>query len=1176
MRAAEACARLAACETPFLIGVRHHSPACAAAIPALLDGFGPDRLYVELPADFAPWIEWLGHPDAQAPLALAAAGEGVSFYPFADFSPELVAVRWARARGVPVEPFDLPVGARVGGARARGGARVEGGAPARGASLDLPDWDTLVEAPAVTSGAEATRRAALVYGWALRVAHGASPEDLAREAHMRARLAASPGARAAVVTGAFHDAALVPDSVVLAEPGLDPIPRVDHVPPTVATPKTSLLPYRADLLDARSGYPAGVLDPGWHSRVFRALVDGGPLVGVAAEVVVAVCREMRRARHVAGPPDAAEALRLAMELARLRGLGAPGRGEVLEALQCALAQGELLGRGRVLAGALERVLVGPARGRLAPGTPRSGLLPAVEALIAELRLPGPDEAEEKLLRLDPLRSDLDRRRHVALHRLAALHVPYATLADVEPDTLTHAWGVRWEPATEASLELAAAWGCELEQATAGALAAERPRDDGEDAPPAVDTLAWLTTVAECGLVGLARAGIAALPDLRAGLPVLVDAVAFVDRVARGHVPGLPAAEVVAPGDRVARGHVPGLPAGEGVEPGDARGHLPGLPAVEVVEPGAAREACYAAAVRDALYAAAVRSLDGLAGSADPADARALGALVRLATGEGRTDDGRLGHAVDALARDGAARIAGAAGVARLRLGRVASGELGADLAARIEAAESDESRRDLGDRLGGAVEAAGALLEAHPPLLAAIAGPVEGLPDAAFLARLPALRHGFDPLSAAARRRLLAVLAERLGEDTPDAGALDAELAAVDAAGRAAVVALGLWPATVPDLGSPTLVRRVPTAHAFGPLVRWRLVLGQDEGLQGSAARYAGSLSELYGHGGGEGSRGEGGGRGAAFPTAREWADELGDLFGEAVRVEVVGRAAERGDGAALLLLDADAVTPSIALLEQALSLAGGLGEADLAPLRRLCERVTRALLDALAVRVRPALAGLGSPRATRRRTDRLHLARTIEANLATVRRDGERVHIVPERLRFRSRSRREMDWHVVLVVDTSGSMEASVIHAAMMAAILAGLPAVSVSFYAFADEVIDFSDRVDDPLGLLLGVSIGGGTRIHRALRYARERVRVPQRTLLVLVTDFEEGGSPSALVDEVRALAESGVRLLGVAALDEAAKPRFSEPMAARVVAAGMPVAALSPMELARWVGERIRGSA
>lgn len=292
----------------------------------------------------------------------------------------------------------------------------------------------------------------------------------------------------------------------------------------------------------------------------------------------------------------------------------------------------------------------------------------------------------------------------------------------------------------------------------------------------------------------------------------------------------------------------------------------------------------------------------------------------------------------------------------------------------------------------------------------------------------------------------------------------------------------------------------------------------------------------------------------------------------------MLGRAAERGDANALLLVDPAAVTPSVALLEQALSLKGGLSEAHLALLRRLCKRVVAGLVEALAVRVRPALTGLSTPRATRRPTDRLHLRRTLEANLHTVRRNPERPdapQLVPEHLYFRARARRQLDWHIALVVDTSGSMESSVIHAAMMAAILSGLPAVTVAFYGFADEVVDFTERVEDPLALLLEVRIGGGTRIHRALRYARERVKVPSRTLLVLVTDFEEGGSPSALVAEVRALAEAGVTMLGLAALDEAARPRFCEAMAARVVAAGMPVAALTPLELARWVAETIRGA-
>src|SRR6266487_2388623 len=109
--AAAAVEALAACTRPFLIGVRHHSPLLAAAVPALLDAAAPELLLVELPPELEPWIGWLGDPATVAPIALAVAGRNgnwLGFYPFADFSPELAAIRWAVSRGVPVTAIDLP------------------------------------------------------------------------------------------------------------------------------------------------------------------------------------------------------------------------------------------------------------------------------------------------------------------------------------------------------------------------------------------------------------------------------------------------------------------------------------------------------------------------------------------------------------------------------------------------------------------------------------------------------------------------------------------------------------------------------------------------------------------------------------------------------------------------------------------------------------------------------------------------------------------------------------------------------------------------------------------------------------------------------------------------------------------------------------------------------------
>ncbi|MFD9458952.1 DUF5682 family protein, partial [Streptomyces sp. NPDC059985] len=106
-----AVAALAASREPYLLGVRHHSPALAAVVPALLEAAGAEVLCVELPADFQPWLEHLADPETVAPVALAGLGRGgrLAFYPFADFSPELAAIRWARGRGVEVVCCDLPL-----------------------------------------------------------------------------------------------------------------------------------------------------------------------------------------------------------------------------------------------------------------------------------------------------------------------------------------------------------------------------------------------------------------------------------------------------------------------------------------------------------------------------------------------------------------------------------------------------------------------------------------------------------------------------------------------------------------------------------------------------------------------------------------------------------------------------------------------------------------------------------------------------------------------------------------------------------------------------------------------------------------------------------------------------------------------------------------------------------
>ncbi|MFI6647491.1 DUF5682 family protein [Streptomyces sp. NPDC050529] len=1224
---------------PFLIGVRHHAPSLAAALPALLDAAAPDVLLVELPAEFQPWLGWLAHEETEAPVALAAvpadgpvpgpAGErGPAFYPFADFSPELVALRWAARNGVPAVACDLPLADR---AWAGAGPDIPTSAPVPGADAALMPgegrglsaalrsrltgrdgddlWDRLVEALAPGSTPEALRRAALLTGWALRheaeARGGVDRTDLVREAWMRGHVAEAlaSGRRPAVVVGAFHTPALLPSAVggpapdTRDTPAAAPEPDADgHVNGAAgaAACTVSLVPYTYPLLDSRSGYPAGIRDPEWQHTVLDAAGDPAALHEALIRTAVRVCAALREQGHPYGPADGREIVRVAGDLARLRDLPAPGRGELLEAVQTVLGRGETYGTGRAVARALERVLVGARTGRPAPAAPRSGLGPAVEAETAALSLPGPEDVHEKTprdLRLDPARSTLDRRRELLLRRLTVCGIPYAQEQGVTgaagTEGLTTRWQVRWTPATAAMLTAAGARGVTPAQAAEGVLRQRHAAERAEDGPTAAQVVRGLTEAAECGLPALADerlTELAAVLPASGTLPELLAGLDLLDRIDAGHLPGL-----AAPDDPAA----------------------PDATAAATATNSASARAARTTQAAELLTSAAVRQVDGLTGSEEPEDARAL---LELAQRADRMGGIRLTAALARLAADGTPLIAAAAGAVRVLTGHEEAEAFGGRVASWVDGAGDSTSRSALTARLTGVLTVAGPLLTVGIGALDPLLHRVVELDDTAFLARLPALRGGFDTLSPAARDRLLDTVEERLGERV---GTLDADDPAdlarrtsADLAARELLTGLGLpvpppehddrfpplsghsaapRPAVTPateaapvhaTAASTEATTDATPARTLAPADRWRLVLGRrPDQLPPGAARLATALDELYGAGHGEGSRGGlpgpghgGGGREPSFPGVREWSEELAALFGPGIREEVLAAAAVTGRQDVLAELDPAATTPSVELLRTILRYAGGLPEARLAALRPLVRHLVDELTRQLATRLRPALTGTMLARPTRRPGGRLDLPRTLRANLATARRTADgTVQVIPEKPVFRSRGRRSADWRLILVTDVSGSMEASTIWSALTASVLAGVPTLSTHFLAFSTEVVDLTGHVHDPLSLLLEVSVGGGTHIAAGLRHARSLIAVPTRTLVVVISDFEEGAPLGGLLAEVRALVNTGCHVLGCASLDDAGRPRYSTGVAGQLVAAGMPVAALSPLELARWIGEK-----
>jgi Mg-chelatase subunit ChlD len=364
-------------------------------------------------------------------------------------------------------------------------------------------------------------------------------------------------------------------------------------------------------------------------------------------------------------------------------------------------------------------------------------------------------------------------------------------------------------------------------------------------------------------------------------------------------------------------------------------------------------------------------------------------------------------------------------------------------------------------------------------------------------------------------------------------------------------------------------------------LARWRLVLGKyaqprmGDCLSAAQQRMADSLELLYsreykGRGVRQDRRLGPGSLDPSQLNVPHWLNEIHNLFPKETCTRITQHALDRY-GMTELVQDPKTLAslePSTELLGAVLALKGRVGSPVLGEVRRLIARVVEEVKHTLEQEIKNAIGG----RLNRFRRSQLRVARNFDAR-DTIRRnlkhwDPERRKLMVEDPRFFSRIKRHLPWEVILCIDQSGSMAQSVIHSAVMAGILAGLPAVRVRLVVFDTSVVDLSEHVSDPVEVLMSVQLGGGTNIGQAVRYCEQLVSQPRRTVLVLTTDFCEGADPRVLIAACKRLREAGVKLLGLAALDAEANAWYDEQLAGRLAAEGMEIAALTPTQLAQWL--------
>ena len=369
-------------------------------------------------------------------------------------------------------------------------------------------------------------------------------------------------------------------------------------------------------------------------------------------------------------------------------------------------------------------------------------------------------------------------------------------------------------------------------------------------------------------------------------------------------------------------------------------------------------------------------------------------------------------------------------------------------------------------------------------------------------------------------------------------------------------------------------------------LIRWRLVLGSGVedvlggiGDPGSQQRDA-ALSFLYDreYGPGRNVR-SGGGPGSLDPsqlTVPDWINTVHELFPRRTIERIEKDALERYQleemvtNAELL----SRVQPSQTLLKAVLRTKHLMNQEVLAAARHLVRQVVEQLIERLAREVRQPFAGA----VDRRRRSYLKVAQNFDAR-TTLRRnlrhyDPEAKKLYLETPYFYSRVRRQVDrWQLIILVDESGSMLDSVIYSAVTAAVFWGIKSLRTHLCLFDTSVVDVTAECTDPVETLMKVQLGGGTDIGQAMAYAASLVDNPRRTIVVLITDFFEGAPVQRLLSVTRQLVESGVTVLGLAALDDRAEPSYDRLLAERMVALGAHVGAMTPGELAEWVAGKVR---
>lgn len=371
-------------------------------------------------------------------------------------------------------------------------------------------------------------------------------------------------------------------------------------------------------------------------------------------------------------------------------------------------------------------------------------------------------------------------------------------------------------------------------------------------------------------------------------------------------------------------------------------------------------------------------------------------------------------------------------------------------------------------------------------------------------------------------------------------------------------------------------------------LKRWRLILGGNEAdgtgitLTQEEQRIDQSLEAVY-------DSDRRGGLGSSAPKVSRWLGDIREFFPQTV-VQVIQRDAIKRLNITSLLTEKEmleTVVPDVHLVATLMSLSRVIPEKNKDMARQVVRKVVDELLRKLSAPTQQAVTGALNRSARRRnpRYNEIDWKTTITKNLKNY--QPEYKTIIPEVRIGYGRKRKAMK-DIILCLDQSGSMGTSVIYSGIFGSVLASIPAVSTRMVVFDTTVVDLTDDLQDPVDLLFGVQLGGGTDIARALTYCQGVITRPQDTVLVLVTDLYEGGDAREMRKKFVSLVNSGVQLIVLPALNDDGAPSYDKSHAEFLANIGVPTfactpdkfpdliaAALSKQDIGMWISQNIKST-